>query len=110
MRAPFLWGELPADRAPLDAERATAAVDEAVLRHRIAAVLAVDETKALARIRIPALVLQANADHVVPSEASEDILRTLPSAQHVEIEGPHLLLQTRPTECAAAVVAFIGGL
>jgi len=107
VRAPFMWGALSADRASSDAERATAAVDEGVLRHRIAAVLAVDETKALARIRIPTLVLQATADHLVPSAASEDILRTLPRAQHIDIEGPHLLLQTRPTECAAAVIEFI---
>jgi pimeloyl-[acyl-carrier protein] methyl ester esterase len=110
VRAPFMWGGLSANRAPLDVERATAAVDEGVLRHRIAALLAVDETKALARIRIPTLVLQATADHVVPRVASQDMLRTLPSARHIEIDGPHLLLQTRPAECAAAVIEFVNAL
>jgi pimeloyl-ACP methyl ester carboxylesterase len=110
MRAPFMGGGLSADGVPVDVERATASVDEEVLRHRIAAVLAVDETKALARIRIATLVLQATSDHVVPSAASKDILRTLPSAQHIEVEGQHLLLQTRPTECAAAVMGFVKAL
>jgi pimeloyl-[acyl-carrier protein] methyl ester esterase len=91
-------------------ERATAAVGEAVLRHRIAAVLAVDETSALARVRLPTLLLRASDDHVVPRIASEQIMRTLPAAELVEIDGPHLLLQIRPSECAAAVTRFLGSL
>jgi hypothetical protein len=35
------------------------------------------------------------------------ILKTLPGAQPVEIDGPHLLLQTRPAECAASVLKFM---
>jgi pimeloyl-[acyl-carrier protein] methyl ester esterase len=110
MRAPFMWGALSPDAAPEQAARATAQVDEAVLRHRISAVLAVDETDALARIKIPALVLQASADFVVPGQASEYILRILPQAQHVEVDGPHLLMQTYPAECAAAVTQFVSRL
>jgi pimeloyl-[acyl-carrier protein] methyl ester esterase len=110
VRAPFTWGSLSPDIAPEEAAPATAQVDEAVLRHRISAVLAVDETDALARIKIPALVLQASADFVVPSSASEYILRILPEAQHIEVNGPHLLMQTCPAECAAAVTRFVCGL
>jgi len=109
-RAPFMWGALSPDAAPEEAARATAQVDEAVLRHRICAVLAVDETDALARIKVPALVLQASADFVVPDAASEYILRILPQAHHVEISGPHLLMQSRPAECAAAVTQFVRSL
>jgi hypothetical protein len=29
------------------------------------------------------------------------------AAQLTEIDGPHLLLQTRPAECAAIVLAFM---
>jgi pimeloyl-[acyl-carrier protein] methyl ester esterase len=90
--------------------RATASVDEAVSRHRIAAVLRVDQTSALARIQLPTLVLRAADDHVVPRAASEHVLETLPSAELAEIEGPHLLLQMRPAECAAAVMRFLAGL
>jgi pimeloyl-[acyl-carrier protein] methyl ester esterase len=110
IRAPFMWGAWSANRPLPEVERATAAVSETVLRHRIAAVLAVDETSALARVRLPTLVLRASDDHVVPRIASEQILRTLPAAQLVEVEGPHLLLQTRPTECATAVTRFLEGL
>jgi pimeloyl-ACP methyl ester carboxylesterase len=107
LRAPFMWGSRSPDAAPAAAERATAAVDEAVLRHRIAAVLGVDETAALSRIRIPVLVLQASVDHVVPAAATRHLLRHLPAAVHVEIDGPHLLLQTKARECAQAVSRFI---
>lgn len=105
--APFMAG-MGAD-GPLaeEVERATALVDGAVLRHRLAAVLAVDETDALARISLPAQILLAGNDHVVPRAASDQLLLTLPSAEVVEIDGSHLLLQTRPAECAAAVERFL---
>lgn len=107
VRAGFIWGAAAAERTREESRLATAAVSEAVLRHRIAAVLAVDETNSLARLRVPVLVLQASADRVVPWTATEHILRTLPEAEHVEIPGPHMLLQVRAAECAAAVTRFM---
>jgi pimeloyl-ACP methyl ester carboxylesterase len=85
-------------------------VGQEVLQHRIAAVLKVDETDSLARIQMPTLVLQASDDRVVPRSATEHILRTLPSAERVEIRGPHMLLQIRAAECAAAVRRFVEAL
>jgi pimeloyl-ACP methyl ester carboxylesterase len=81
-----------------------------VLRHRVAAVLAVDETNSLARVRVPVLVLQGSDDLVVPRAAAEHIVRTLPAAERLEIRGPHMLLQIRAAECAAAVRRFMQGL
>ncbi len=109
-RAPFMWGAASPTRAPAKVDRATAAVDEAVLRHRIAALLAVDETAALARIELPILLLRATDDHVIRYAAARHMLRTQPRAQHVAIDGPHLLLQTRPEECVAAVTRFVRSL
>lgn len=105
--APFMAGMGASGPMADDVERATALVDGAVLRHRLSAVLAVDETDALARIGLPALLLLAAADHVVPREASNHLRATLPSAEVVEIDGSHLLLQTRPAECAAVVERFL---
>ena len=107
LQGTFMWSGWSANREPRDAQLATGAVDEAVLRHRIAAVLAVDETSALARVRMPTLVLRASADHVVPRASSEHILRVLPKAQLAEISGPHMLLQMQPTKCAAVVTRFL---
>ena len=94
-------------RAPGQLTRAMSAVSEVVVRHRIAALLAVDASAALARIRLPMLVLQARRDLVIPRSATQWILKTAPHARLIEIDGPHLLLQTRPVECAAAVSKFV---
>jgi pimeloyl-ACP methyl ester carboxylesterase len=110
VRAPFMWGAPETDRVPAQSDRATAAVDAAVLRHRIAALLAVDERAALARIELPILVLQATRDRVIPAAACRAMLRSQRRAQHARIDGPHLLLQTRAAECAEAVATFMRGL
>ena len=73
----------------------------------MASVLAVDETTSLARVQMPTAVLHATDDRVVPRAATEHIMRTLPSAELVEIQGPHMLLQIRAAECAAAVRRFM---
>jgi pimeloyl-ACP methyl ester carboxylesterase len=106
-KAPFMWGEWSAARELTAVQNATAAVDEEVFRHRIAAVLSVDETNALRRVRMRMLVLRASEDRVVPRAASEHVLRILPSAQLAEVAGPHLLLLTRPEQCAAAAIRFL---
>jgi pimeloyl-[acyl-carrier protein] methyl ester esterase len=107
VRAPLMWGSLSPDRAPSQMERAMSGVSAAVIRRRIAAVLAVDETGALERVRIPVLVLRATGDLVIPKAATRGIRKILPQAQFLEIDAPHLLLQTRPQECAAAVLQFL---
>jgi pimeloyl-[acyl-carrier protein] methyl ester esterase len=110
VRAPLMWGSLSPQRAPSQMERAMSAVSAAVIRQRIAALLRVDETQALRRIKVPTLVLRARGDRVIPRAATLWIARVLPHAQLVEIDAPHLLLQTRPQECAAAVLRFLRGL
>jgi len=82
-------------------------VSAAVIRQRISSLLAVDETAALAHISAPTLVLCATRDRVVSKAATLTILRGIAHAQRVDIEGPHLLLQTCPQECAAAVLSFM---
>ena len=107
MRAPLMWGSASPRRAPAQMERAMTGVDAAVIRHRIAELLAVDETAALSRVTVPMLVLRAGRDRVISRAATRSILKALPSARMVTIDGPHLLLQTRPRECAAVLRRFI---
>lgn len=110
VRAPLMWGSLSPERAPSQMERAMSGVSAAVIRQRIAAVLTVDETSALERVRIPTMVLRATRDRVIPAAAARRIRKILPQAQFLEIAAPHLLLQTRPQECAAAVLRFLQNL
>lgn len=107
LRAPLMWGSASPSTAPRQSERAMAGVDAAVIRGRIAALLSVDETAALAKISVPTLVLCATRDRVVSKAASMRIMRGIRHAQRVDVDGPHLLLKTRPQECAAAVLKFI---
>jgi pimeloyl-ACP methyl ester carboxylesterase len=110
VRAPLMWGSLAPDRAPTQMERAMSGVSAAVVRQRIAALLEVDATQALRRIQIPVLVLRARGDRVLPRAATRWLVKNLAHAQLIEIDAPHLLLQTRPTECAGAVLRFLRGL
>jgi pimeloyl-ACP methyl ester carboxylesterase len=107
VRAPLMWGSLSPGRAPSQMERAMSGVSASVIRHRIAALLAVDERPSLSRVHVPTLVLRAGRDRVISRAATRWITKTATSAQLIEVDGPHLLLQTRPEECAGAVVAFV---
>jgi pimeloyl-[acyl-carrier protein] methyl ester esterase len=107
MRAPLMWGSASPSKAPRQSERAMAGVATAVVRRRIAELLAVDETAALAQISLPTLVLCAARDRVVSKAATMRIMRGIRHARRVDFDGPHLLLQTCPQECAAAVLSFI---
>jgi pimeloyl-ACP methyl ester carboxylesterase len=102
-----MWGSASPRRAPAQKDRAIFGVSPAVIRHRIAALLAVDESAALARIRVPTLVLRARHDRVVSRAATRRIMNALPGARLAELDGPHLLLQSHPAECAAAVLEFM---
>jgi pimeloyl-ACP methyl ester carboxylesterase len=110
VRAPLMWGSVSPSSAPSQVERAMSGVSAAVVRRRIAEILAVDETAALRQIRIPILVLRAVGDRVVSRRATQVILKNSPEAKMVEIDGPHLLLQTRAAECAEVVVNFLRAL
>jgi len=107
VRAPLMWGSASPNRAPRQSERAMAGVSAMVIRQRIASLLAVDETAALVHISAPTLVLCATRDRVVSKAATLTIMRGIAHAQRLDIDGPHLLLQTCPKECAAAVLAFM---
>jgi pimeloyl-ACP methyl ester carboxylesterase len=107
LRAPLMWGSASPSKAPRQSERAMAGVDAAVIRRRIAALLSVDETAALAKISVPTLVLCATGDRVISKAASMRLMHGIRHAQRLDIDGPHLLLKTRPKECAAAVLNFI---
>jgi pimeloyl-ACP methyl ester carboxylesterase len=85
-------------------------VSAAVVRKRIAEILAVDATAALRAVQVPTLVLRAGRDWVVSKRATEVILKNSSNAKLVEVDGPHLLLQTRAAACAEAVVGYLRAL
>lgn len=107
VRAPLMWGSKRDVRIPPRAERAIAGVDGAVVRRRIAALLTVDATEPLKRIELPALVIYAKRDRIVRYATTRWLFEQLPGTEVAAVDGPHLLLQAAPLECAAVVAEFL---
>jgi len=55
------------------------------------------------RLEVPVLYLRATADRLVSADAADRVVRAIPHTVVEEIDGPHLLLQTRPDECWRAL-------
>jgi len=105
-RSPFIFGRFSS--RPLRDEHwaAVSRVSNAALRARIRAVFDVDVSTKLQQLTIPVLYLLASEDRVVPKASSEHIRQTAPRVRFIEVEAPHLLLQTRPDRAADIVADF----
>jgi non-heme chloroperoxidase len=64
----------------------------------------------IARIDVPALILQGTADRILPIDATGRLFhQALPAADYVEIDGaPHGLLWTHSDEVNTALIGFLG--
>jgi pimeloyl-[acyl-carrier protein] methyl ester esterase len=107
LRAPLMWGSGSPRKASPQTERAMSGVAVAVIRRRIAELLAADERATLRRIRMPTLVLRAIQDRVISKRATLELSDGIAGAHLAEVNGPHLLLKTRPVECATLVSTFL---
>ena len=59
-------------------------------------------------VAVPALVVHGTADRVVPYPNAELLVRRLPQAEHLRLEGAgHLALLERPDEVSRAIVEFL---
>ncbi|MEJ8858467.1 alpha/beta hydrolase [Variovorax robiniae] len=85
-------------------------VHPAVLRDRLQAVLSVDSSALLARVRVPSIYLQASTDRLIPRGAFAHIHALLPSVALMKIEAPHCLLQASPDAATSAISNFMRGL
>lgn len=71
-------------------------VAPAVLAHRLASISRIDERASLQSLTVPIITLTARQDRLV----STRLRSHLTAAKHLELDGPHLLLQARPREAA----------
>jgi pimeloyl-ACP methyl ester carboxylesterase len=92
-----------------DVESAIASVAPEVLAARAREMLGVDVTQELAAIRAPLLYIAAAGDALVPRRSWRLVERIAPEARLASIEGPHLILQVAPRECAAAIASLTAG-
>ncbi|MFC4313839.1 alpha/beta fold hydrolase [Steroidobacter flavus] len=59
-------------------------------------------------IRTSILILRATGDRLVSPSRYNQLIEALPGATVKAVEGPHLLLQSRPKECARLIEEFTG--
>jgi pimeloyl-[acyl-carrier protein] methyl ester esterase len=96
------------DRAlAVDIQRTVRALSGDIIAHRIASALHVDVTAELQRCSRALLCLSATRDWIVPARSAATIRALKPSATFVEIDGPHMVLQTRAAESWRAIAPFI---
>jgi pimeloyl-ACP methyl ester carboxylesterase len=70
-------------------------------------VLAKLQVRPLCRnIRTPLLILRASGDRLVSPTRYQQLIEALPGATVKDVAGPHLLLQSRPLECARLIEEF----
>ena len=101
----WLLGPWKSTQLELELNVALESVNPQVLKFRAATAL---RARALdySHIRLPVLYLRATQDRLLPRSAGERIRGQIPQTRLVEIEGPHLLLQAKPFECARVVSEF----
>ncbi|QWT19428.1 lysophospholipase [Bacillus sp. NP157] len=108
--APWLIGRR-ADPALREAYRdSVSRLDNATLRARLDALLAVDETAALRSVDVPLLCLRASRDLLVPPGAEAALRTARPDGLFETVAGPHGILQANPAMCARHITRFVAGL
>lgn len=103
----FLLGRFSSSTLRGALAKSLALVAAPVLRARARAVLTVDVSASLPRIRIPVLYLRASEDRVVSRSSSELVASLAPQTKVVEFAAPHFLLQVSPSAVASEVTGFM---
>jgi len=102
---------LDADAALVAAvQSAIASAPADLLLARLDAIFEVDVRPRLAECQVPLLHIRATRDRLVSRRRAAEISTCCPTARVVALEGPHLLLQTRPRQVHQAIASFIEGL
>ena len=90
----------------LKLQAALAKVTPSVIASRIRILRDLNEVTTLRKISVPCCYLQATRDRLVWSRYAKDFKENIPEVRFKRIDGPHLLLQTRPKECLRAMREF----
>lgn len=82
-------------------------IDGTLLKRRIAAFSRIDVSALLPAIDIPVLYMNAQRDRILSENDAIMMQQSLPSFERVDIDGPHLLLQSRPQQCAELIYRHV---
>lgn len=77
-----------------------------VVRTRLAEVMTVNKLERLRDVECPILYLKARSDRLVGTRSADEIKAVRPSSRVLELDGPHMLLETHPEKCADAIDDF----
>jgi pimeloyl-ACP methyl ester carboxylesterase len=78
-------------------------IDGILLKHRITAFSRIDVSALLPHIEVPILYLNALRDRILSKNDAIMMQQSLPHFERIDIDGPHLLLQTQPQQCAELI-------
>lgn len=93
-------GDVSVARAALAEVRA---LPKGILAQRLSAVFSTTEEALASHLSPPLLTILGTNDHVVSLSRSRAFFSRIPQGTVAEIEGPHLIVQTRPVEVWAAI-------
>ena len=82
-------------------------VPASTMHARLRTLATIDVRPLLSSVSVPTLYLRATRDRVVHRRLGHALTDELPNVSIEEIDGPHLLLQARPRECAEAILRFV---
>jgi pimeloyl-[acyl-carrier protein] methyl ester esterase len=85
-------------------------VSPGVLSNRVGEALNCDARRALAKVTVPVLYVEATQDNFLARSCIDEMKRIKPDILIKSVVGPHLLLQREPQEVANIVAAFTRGL
>jgi pimeloyl-[acyl-carrier protein] methyl ester esterase len=104
----FLLGRFSSPTLLAALANSLARVTAPVLLARVRAVLTVDVSASLPRIRVPVLYLRASEDRLVSRSSSERVAALAPQTKIADFTAPHFLLQVLPWPVACKVATFMG--
>lgn len=99
----WLVGDDASDELVTQVATAIGRVAPEVLAHRLASISRIDERASLRGLSMPVLTVSARQDRLVSSHDTAELRSCAPNGTHLELDGPHLLLQSRPREVAALI-------
>ena len=106
MRRMLLDASAPAELVEA-VQRAVGQVVPGVLRGRVRGIVELDASTDLASCRQPVMYVRARRDRLVPARCAEQIRAIRGDVRVAEVDGPHLLLQARPTEMWKLIAGFV---
>jgi len=102
----ILLGTFSTPRLQAQLATALSSVSSVVWRRRLRSVMDADARARMAEIDVPILYIRGSRDRVVPKSAASVVHSAARNVRVAELDGPHLVLQSKPSDAAILVGEF----